>query len=188
MNPSHAGSNHDYGLALLNEKRFQETEAHIERAMKMNPIGRRSYEGLLPIVYMAMANSDKSLEWCNIIYDRGSHSRYHGFRAAIFFHLGDIETAKTYLKKFREQRPEITTLEERPLHNLLFGFPLVMFFEKLPVFTLFGDCSVGFQALFLILVVLIQWVPGLAGRRAPGTLPPSRYYGRWLPGRTGLGF
>ncbi|MDG2404001.1 MAG: adenylate/guanylate cyclase domain-containing protein [Paracoccaceae bacterium] len=112
LNPSHAGSNHDYGLALLNEKRFQEAEAHIERAMEMNPIGRRSYEGLLPLVYMAMANSDKSLEWCNIIYDRGSHSRYHGFRAAIFFHLGDIETAKTYLKKFREQRPELTNLEE----------------------------------------------------------------------------
>ena len=112
LNPSHAGSNYDYGLALLNEKRFQETEAHIGRAMEMNPIGRRSYEGLLPIVYMAMANSDKSLEWCNIIYDRGSHSRYHGFRAAIFSHLGDIETAETYLKKFREQRPEITNLEE----------------------------------------------------------------------------
>ena len=36
----------------------------------------------------------------------------------------------------------------RPLHKLLFGFPLVMFFQDLPVFTLFGDCSVGFQALF----------------------------------------
>ena len=59
-----------------------------------------------------MANSDKSLEWCNIIYDRGSHSRYHGFKAAIFVHVGDIETAKTYLKKFREQRPEITILEK----------------------------------------------------------------------------
>ena len=112
LNPSHAGSNFNYGLALLNEKRFEEAEAHIEKAMELNPIGRRSYEGLLPVVYMAMANSDKSLEWCNIIYDRGSHSRYHGFRAAIFFHLGDIETAKIYLKKFREQRPEITNLEE----------------------------------------------------------------------------
>ena len=112
LNPSHAGSNHNYGLALLNEKRFEEAEAHIEKAMELNPIGRRSYEGLLPIVYMAMANSDKSLEWCNIIYDRGLHSRYHGFRAAIFSHLGDIETAETYLKKFREQRPEITNLEE----------------------------------------------------------------------------
>ena len=112
LNPSHAGSNHNYGLALLNEKRFEEAEAHIEKAMELNPIGRRSYEGLLPVVYMAMANSDKSLEWCNIIYDRGSHSRYHGWRAAIYVHLGDIETAKIYLKKFREQRSEIITLED----------------------------------------------------------------------------
>ena len=29
-----------------------------------------------------------------------------------FSHLGDIETAETYLKKFREQHPEITNLEE----------------------------------------------------------------------------
>jgi hypothetical protein len=36
----------------------------------------------------------------------------------------------------------------RPQHNLLFGFPLVMCFQKLPVFTLLGVCSVGFLALF----------------------------------------
>ena len=36
----------------------------------------------------------------------------------------------------------------RPQHNPLFGFPLVMCFQKLPVFMLLGDCSVGFQALF----------------------------------------
>ena len=41
---------------------------------------------------------------------------------------------------------ELATM--RPQHNLLFGFPLVMFFQKQPVFTLLGDCSVGFQALF----------------------------------------
>ena len=59
----------------------------------------------------------------------------------------------------------------RPQHNLLFGYPLVIFLQKLPVFTLLGDCSVGFHALFLILAALIQWVLSLAGRRAPGTLP-----------------
>jgi len=59
-----------------------------------------------------MANSNKSLEWCNILYDRGLHNRYDGWRAAIYVHLGDVETAKTYLTKFREQRSEITTLED----------------------------------------------------------------------------
>ena len=112
LNPSHAGSNNDYGWALCNEKRFEEAEFYIERAMEMNPIGRRTYEGLLPFLYMAMDNSNKSLEWCNILYDRGSHSRYDGWRAAIYVHLGDIETAKTYLEKFRQQRSEVKTLED----------------------------------------------------------------------------
>ena len=112
LNPSHAGSNNDFGWALCNEKRFEEAEFYIERAMEMNPIGRRTYEGLLPFLYMAMDNSNKSLEWCNILYDRGSHSRYDGWRAAIYVHLGDIETAKTYLEKFRHQRSEVKTLED----------------------------------------------------------------------------
>ncbi len=112
LNPSHAGSNNDYGWALCNEKRFEEAEFYLEKAMEMNPIGRRTYEGLMPFLYMAMADSNKSLEWCNILYDRGSHSRYNGWRAAIYVHLGDTETAKTYLQKFREQRPEVKTLED----------------------------------------------------------------------------
>tara|TARA_B110000046_G_scaffold20333_1_gene19260 strand:+ start:117 stop:1886 length:1770 start_codon:yes stop_codon:yes gene_type:complete len=112
LNPSHAGSNNDYGWALCNEKRFEEAEFYIEKAMEMNPIGRRTYEGLLPFMYMAMANSNKSLEWCNILYDRGSHSRYNGWRAAICVHLGDVETGRTYLEKFRQQRPEVKTLED----------------------------------------------------------------------------
>jgi adenylate cyclase len=112
LNPSHAGSNNDYGWALCNEKRFEEAEFYIEKAMEMNPIGRRTYEGLLPFLYMAMANSNKSLEWCNILYDRGSHSRYNGWRAAICVHLGDVETGRTYLEKFRQQRPEVKTLED----------------------------------------------------------------------------
>ena len=112
LNPSHAGSNNDYGWALCNEKRFEEAEFYIEKAMEMNPIGRRTYEGLLPFLYMAMANSNKSLEWCNILYDRGSHSRYNGWRAAIYVHLGDVETGRIYLEKFRQQRPEVKTLED----------------------------------------------------------------------------
>jgi adenylate cyclase len=91
LNPSHDGSNNDYGWALCNEKRFEEAEYYLLKAMDMNPIGRRSYEGLMPFLYMAMADSNKSLEWCNILYDRGSHSRYNGWRAAIYVHLGDFE-------------------------------------------------------------------------------------------------
>ena len=73
---------------------------------------RQSYEGFLPILYLAMRDSEKALEWSNNINDRNPHSRYDGFRAAIFAHLGDNEKAKTYLKKFKDQRPEITSMED----------------------------------------------------------------------------
>ena len=112
LNPSHDGSNNDYGWALCNEKRFEEAEYYLLRAMEMNPIGRRGYEGLMPFLYMAMADSNKSLEWCNILYDRGSHSRYNGWRAAIYVHLEDFENARIFLKKFREERPEVETIED----------------------------------------------------------------------------
>ena len=112
LNPSHDGSNNDYGWALCNEKRFEEAEYYLLRAMEMNPIGRRGYEGLMPFLYMAMADSNKSLEWCNILYDRGSHSRYNGWRAAIYVHLGDFENARIFLKKFREELPEVKTIED----------------------------------------------------------------------------
>ena len=112
LNPSHDGSNNDYGWALCNEKRFEEAEYYLLRAMEMNPIGRKGYEGLMPFLYMAMADSNKSLEWCNILYDRGSHSRYNGWRAAIYVHLGDFENARIFLKKFREERPEVETIED----------------------------------------------------------------------------
>ena len=112
LNPSHDVSNNDYGWALCNEKRFEEAEYYLLRAMEMNPIGRRSYEGLMPFLYMAMADSHKSLEWCNILYDRGSHSRYDGWRAAIYVHLGDFENARIFLTKFWEERPEVKTIED----------------------------------------------------------------------------
>ena len=112
LNPSHDGSNNDYGWALCNDKRFEEAEYYLLRAMEMNPIGRKGYEGLMPFLYMAMANSNKSLEWCNILYDRGSHSRYNGWRAAIYVHLGDFENARIFLKKFQKERPEVKTIED----------------------------------------------------------------------------
>ena len=112
LNPSHDGSNNDYGWALCNDKRFEEAEYYLLRAMEMNPIGRKGYEGLMPFLYMAMANSNKSLEWCNILYDRGSHSRYNGWRAAIYVHLEDLEKARIFLTKFREERPEVKTIED----------------------------------------------------------------------------
>jgi adenylate cyclase len=112
LNPSHAGSNYDYGLAICNDANFIDAEYHIQKAIDLDPMRRQSYEGFLPILYLAMRDSEKALEWSNVISDRNPHSRYDGFRAAIFAHLGDNEKAKTYLKKFKDQRTEITSLED----------------------------------------------------------------------------
>jgi adenylate cyclase len=112
LNPSHSGSNFDYGLAICNDANFTDAEYHIQKAIELDPIRRQSYEGFFPILYLAMQNPEKALEWSNIMSDRNHHSRYDGFRAAIYTHLGDTESAQTYLKKFKDQRPEVISMED----------------------------------------------------------------------------
>jgi len=112
LNPSHAGSNFDYGLALCNEKRFTDSESYVKKAIQLDPVKSQSYEGFFPLLYLAMRDSEKALEWSNILNDRSPHSRYDGFRAAVSVHTGEIETAKVFYQKFREMRPEITSLED----------------------------------------------------------------------------
>ena len=112
LNPSHAGSNFDYGLALCNEKNFVEAEQYIEKAIGLDPIGSRRYEGFFPMLYMAMQNSKQAMLWSNLIYERNQHSRYDGFRAAICAHLGDLKLAKEFLEIFKSKRPEIFSLDD----------------------------------------------------------------------------
>ncbi len=112
LNPSHADTNFDYGLAIINDGRYQEAEAFVQRAIELNPIERAGYEGFFPLLYMAMRNSEKALNWCDILCDRNFHSRYDGFRASISAHLGNLSDASAYLVKFRKARPEIESLED----------------------------------------------------------------------------
>ena len=112
LNPSHAGSNFDYGLAICNEGKFSEAEQCIEKAIELDPMRSRSYEGFLPILYMAMGDSKKAMFWSNIIHERNPHSRHDGFRAAISVHLGDFSVAKDFLQSYKSARPEIKGLED----------------------------------------------------------------------------
>ena len=97
-------------MALCNEKRFDEAEEYIEQAIKLDPIRSRNYEGFLPIFYMGASNSQKAMFWANIIFERTSHSRHDGSRAAISVHLGDFQAANSFLQKFKLARPEIKPL------------------------------------------------------------------------------
>ena len=107
LNPSHAETNFDYGLAIINEGRYEESEALIKRAIELNPIERSGYEGFFPILYMAMRNSEEAMNWSNILSDRKHHSRLDGFRASISAHLGNLPEASMFLQSFRKARPEI---------------------------------------------------------------------------------
>ena len=89
-----------------------EAEQYIEKAIGLDPIGSRRYEGFFPMLYMAMQNSKQAMLWSNLIYERNQHSRYDGFRAAICAHLGDLKLAKEFLEIFKSKRPEICSLDD----------------------------------------------------------------------------
>ena len=112
LNPSHAETNFDYGLAIINENRQEEAEALIKRAIELNPVERSGYEGFFPLLYMSMRNSEEAMKWCNILSDRNPHSRHDGFRASISAHLGNLSEAAAFLESFRKARPEIKNLED----------------------------------------------------------------------------
>ena len=61
---------------------------------------------------MAMGNSKQAMFWSNIVYERNSHSRHDGFRAAISVHLGDLDGAKRFLDIYKKARPEIQNLDD----------------------------------------------------------------------------
>ncbi len=112
LNPSHPQSNYQYAMAICNEGRFAEAEGLFFKAMELDPVQKKSYEGFFPFLYMAMGQSEKAIKWCRILYDRSEHSRYDGFCAAISVHLNDLENAKSYLRRFKSARPEIITLHD----------------------------------------------------------------------------
>ena len=45
LNPSHPRSNSQYGMAICNEGRFAEAEKFSLRAIELDPVHRKSYEG-----------------------------------------------------------------------------------------------------------------------------------------------
>jgi Flp pilus assembly protein TadD len=45
LNPSHPRSNSQYGMAICNEGRFAEAERFFLRAIELDPVQRKPYEG-----------------------------------------------------------------------------------------------------------------------------------------------
>ena len=49
LNSSHPRSNSQYGMAICNEGRFAEAEKFFLRAIELDPVQRKSYEGFFPL-------------------------------------------------------------------------------------------------------------------------------------------
>ena len=112
LNPHHPSCNMDFGLAISSYGRFDEALMHIFKAVEMDRASRGSYEGTLPMIYMAMEDAENSLKWINSANDISPHSRYQGWLAAVHAQTGDIDLARLHLQNFLEQRPEIRSLKD----------------------------------------------------------------------------
>ncbi len=111
-NPSHPQTNYDYGLSLCNEKRFEEALVFINKAIDMDPANKDRYEGFLPLLFMAMGDTENSLKWLLKMREQDDHSRYLGWLACVYAHMNDIDKAKDHLKRFLDERSEIRTLSD----------------------------------------------------------------------------
>ena len=78
----------------------------------MDPARQRQYDFILPLVYMAMHDSENALKYAKEHHNYRQHSRYEGYLAAIYANSGDLDMARTHLAKFLEQRPEVKTLAD----------------------------------------------------------------------------
>ena len=104
---------HEVAFAAFNiDPNNPEAVSYIEKAIELDPIRSRVYEAFFPLLYMAMGNSKQAMFWSNIVYERNSHSRHDGFRAAISVHLGDLDGAKRFLDIYKKARPEIQNLDD----------------------------------------------------------------------------
>ena len=112
INPNHPRTNFQYGQALSNFGRFEETLQHVNKAIELDPISRRNYEGFLVLLYIALNDWDNALNWCDVLNERDPHSRFLGWRAAILAMKGNIDEAKEYLLKFQDERPEVKTASD----------------------------------------------------------------------------
>ena len=112
LNPSHPRSNFSYGQALTNFGRNEEALSYVNKAIEMDPQSKKNYEGFFPLLYIALKDWENAITWLNTAHERGPHSRYFGWKAAVYGKMNDLESAKENLNSFLKERPEIKTLED----------------------------------------------------------------------------
>ncbi|MEE2775065.1 MAG: adenylate/guanylate cyclase domain-containing protein [Pseudomonadota bacterium] len=112
INPNHPRTNFHYGQALSNFGKFEETLKYVNKAIELDPFSRRNYEGFFVLLYIALKDWGNALHWCDTLNERGPHSRFIGWKAAILGNMGKISEAKSHLALFKKERPEINTISD----------------------------------------------------------------------------
>ena len=112
INPNHPRTNFHYGQALSNFGRFEETLEYVNKAIELDPLSKRNYEGFFVLLYIALKDWENALYWCDTLFERDPHSRFIGWKAAILGSMGKIADGKEYLAKYKEERPEIQSLSD----------------------------------------------------------------------------
>ena len=112
LNPNHPRANFSYGQALSNFSRFEESLKYIKKAIELDPISQRNYEGFFPLIYIALKDWDNSIFWLDTFYERTPHSRFLGWKAAVLGQMNKIDLAKEALDKFLQERSEIKTISD----------------------------------------------------------------------------
>ena len=101
-----------YGQALTNFGRNEEALSYVNKAIELDPQSKRNYEGFFPLLYIALKDWENAITWLNTAHERSPHSRYFGWKAAVYGKMNDLDSAKENLSSFIKERPEIKTLED----------------------------------------------------------------------------
>jgi tetratricopeptide (TPR) repeat protein len=112
LNPNHARSNYSYGQALTNSGRFKESLEYVLKAIELDPISKKGYEGFFPFLYIGLNDWDNAINWCNTLNERTPHSRWLGWKAAVYGKMGNLSLAKENLSMFLAERPEIKNISD----------------------------------------------------------------------------
>ena len=115
INPHHARSLHAKGMLYLNECDYDNAIDFLNRANESNRKGVPFYETMIYFCHLGKKDwlsANQSVDRKKKNMRENDHSRYHAFKAVVLAHEGKMEESKEWLKKYKENRPEIKTIKD----------------------------------------------------------------------------
>jgi tetratricopeptide (TPR) repeat protein len=112
INPHHSRSLMAKGMLYLNDCDYDNSIDLLNRAYESNPKRVPFYETMLLFCHLGKNDWLSANQSIDRSMRNNDHSRFHAFKAIVLAHEGKIEESKEWLKKYKENRPEIKTLED----------------------------------------------------------------------------